>query len=310
MLDLTSVPHFRFAVKKHGAPIIYDSGTSWKLTSIPKEAHFYWGSSSMPFLRAMTIVSFAKHNPDWSINLYIPSAVNNKGSNGYNIEASSLSIDDSIAEVISIPNCTIWKTDCLLEKSANMTEVQKSDLIRWALLSHVGGAWFDMDILFLNPIGSIYFNTAENSSTDTVVCFDHRHGGEMLYGALFSSVNNRFFLDLFSRCVLNDDLHNHFSLGARMIKNLGITASTINDLYRGLSIVSMNLDSFYLKSYKEMRTVHEQNCFHEYLNRQCIGIHWFGGLTMSAESIRRITKQNYDDFDDTLCKAISHTMRA
>ena len=44
----------------------------WHLDKIPKILHVYWGGSSLPKLRYLTIESFAKYNPDWEVRVYVP----------------------------------------------------------------------------------------------------------------------------------------------------------------------------------------------------------------------------------------------
>ena len=38
---------------------------------IPLRAFFYWGGRPLPWIRRMGVLSFAKHNPNWTVELFL-----------------------------------------------------------------------------------------------------------------------------------------------------------------------------------------------------------------------------------------------
>jgi hypothetical protein len=116
----------------------------------PRIFHTYWGMNApLSYLRYLTIKSFQKLNPDWTIKVWTPKVPSlhttwNTGEqldlyHGHDYMKELWEFVDVVDfESIGIPNET--------------PEVHKSDLLRWYLLGTYGGIWSDMDILYIKPI--------------------------------------------------------------------------------------------------------------------------------------------------------------
>ncbi len=42
------------------------------MNNTPHILHVYCGGNNLSWLRYMTIISFKKYNPEWTVNLYVP----------------------------------------------------------------------------------------------------------------------------------------------------------------------------------------------------------------------------------------------
>jgi len=112
--------------------------------------HLYWGKNQpLSYLRALTVLSFHKLNPDWDVRLWVPSVPSQESPwktgeqvNCYTGHDYLIDLCDFVYvidfESVGIPNST--------------PEVHKSDLLRWYLLAEYGGIWSDMDILYIKSL--------------------------------------------------------------------------------------------------------------------------------------------------------------
>lgn len=139
----------------------------WHL-QIPKIFHCYWGGNKLPYLRYLTIDSFHRLNPDWQIRYYYP--LNPVSEHSWSTTEQKYSdtwenwvdkIDSKSIQTIGISFDGIRK---------EMSEVHRSDYLRWQLLATIGGLWSDMDIIYIKPMDSLYINVPENADRQTVVC--------------------------------------------------------------------------------------------------------------------------------------------
>ncbi len=292
--------------------LINSSYKEWKLKKIPKVAHFYWGSTKMSFLRYMTIKSFKKMNPDWSVYLYMPKDLNlgktwNSHESLDNQEYEGLDYFEKLKEEIALK---IIKVDFSKSNLSNKaSEVHRSDYLRWNILSNSGGAWFDMDILFLKPLADSYLNTDEFSVLDNTVSYDGRHKKydgthQMSIGALLSSKNNIFYGTIFDAAKKLNDFSNYQSHGTLLLDKIGLLSNNYQENFR-LTMHNLSSKSFYLKDYLHLEDVYEKNILDDLLKEEeFIGIHWYGGAPITKKYNNLINHETYKNFNSTITNGI------
>jgi glycosyltransferase involved in cell wall biosynthesis len=142
---------------------LYRESKKLHLSKIPKIANFYWGSQRMSFMRYMTIKSFRKHNPDWSVHLYMPKNISNDttwrkaDSHHQNDSTDYKSKENYFDQLLSEEPIKIIKVD--FSKTvigSSGSEPHKSDFLRWNVLYQKGGLWSDMDIIYHNHDRTIF----------------------------------------------------------------------------------------------------------------------------------------------------------
>ena len=141
----------------------------WYLNKIPKIAHFYWGNPTLPYLRYLTIYSFYKFNPDWEIRFYYPKypyTINTWKSKEQRYKFIG---KDYYAELRKLPIKIIEFDMKNIGISNDISEVFKSDYLRWFLLATVGGLWSDMDIIYFKPMNTLINNKEEKKEIDTLI---------------------------------------------------------------------------------------------------------------------------------------------
>jgi len=150
-----------------------------------------------------------------------------------------------------------------------ISEVHKSDFLRLHLLSTMGGLWSDMDIFYLKPMETLYFNVEDNKNIETFYC-DHNYGHSI--GFLMASQNNKFFKKLIE--ISKEEYNPTFyqAMGAMIFKNHFSTSESINAITPAFN---MDMDVVY---------PHDATYFKEILTQlqtrftdKTIGIHWYGG---------------------------------
>jgi mannosyltransferase OCH1-like enzyme len=159
----------------------------WHLTKIPKIAHFYWGGGALSYLRFLSVASFKKQNPDWQVQVHVPSVDsvapadwNNNISQDFRTQLVELDVDVVAHDFDSYG----------LTNQAH--EVHKSDFLRWRLLATQGGLWSDIDILYIRSMNNLAENLAENSTVDTALC-PLMPPNKHTVGFILGSANNAFY---------------------------------------------------------------------------------------------------------------------
>ena len=141
----------------------------WHLNKIPKKAHFYWGNSVLPFDRFLSIASFSANNRDWAVFMHRPLGLSPELDTSWETHEhkkikSSPSGNCFWDSLSKLENVEIVEHD--LDSLGDISEVHKSDFLRWELLANDGGLWSDIDILYLRPMDDVYFNVAEPCVVD------------------------------------------------------------------------------------------------------------------------------------------------
>lgn len=140
----------------------------WKYKKIPKVVHFYWDKSPLSFLNLLSVKSFKELNPDWTVKLYEPKFRHNNISWVGYTQKEKYSNINYLQYVYKYCDEIIEVDLEELNFRNDVSEVYKSDFLRWFLLSTEGGLWSDMDVLYIKPmhmldlvagvIGSFDFN--------------------------------------------------------------------------------------------------------------------------------------------------------
>lgn len=283
----------------------------WKLKKIPKVAHFYWGGDKMSYMRYMTLYSFKKMNPDWSVKLYVPKEVNNsrtwRDSFHQTDTADYSSSENYFNEAKNLP-IKIVKVDFPPEIK-KLGEAQKSDFLRWRLLYTEGGLWSDMDIVYHRPISDIYINNESEADIDNTISIIPKTQNSHQIGFYLSSPKNRMFKELCMLSSTKTDVTLYQDLGCYLLnRHLG-TQEQINTRF---DVVTSNLKQtvVYKSDHQNLEQIYTHDNFQDkYLSdEETIGIHWYGGAELSQKYNNLINHDTVYDINNTLCSAIRHVL--
>ena len=249
----------------------------WEL-NIPKIFHVYWGGGIMPYIRFLTVKSFMKYNPDWTIMFWYPTHPSahvtwHTGELCYPVEC-----DDYTSEMMNLPISQMPVDFDSIGFSNSATEVHKSDFLRLYLLTKFGGVWSDMDIIYFKPITNLSVNTLENRDKETFVCTS---GYGHSIGFLMAHPRSAFF-----------------KLLLEIIKSRGIPTqyqaigpTLYNERFR--SIDSINRISPAVNLSMDVVYSHDAGSIPDFLNdvperftEGSIGAHWYAGHSQWSKFIK------------------------
>jgi glycosyltransferase involved in cell wall biosynthesis len=291
---------------------LFAESVKWNLNKIPKIANFYWGSKKMSFMRYLTIKTFKKYNPDWSVHLYIPKNISSEttwktvDSHHQNDSSDYKAEGDYFQKLLSEEPIKIIKVDfskTIVGKDAS--EPHKSDFLRWNILYKKGGLWSDMDIIYHRPLTELYFNNFENSQTDLVVSYDERHIENGVHltpiGFLLSKPKNSFFNSLAKKSIKLFNKEQYQSIGANMWMKNYPNIDSIRSSHH-LRAINLHHEVVYQFDWNNLDQIYD-SCT-EQLSDKSIGIHWYGGHPRSQEFNNTINHKNYLTFDSPIVKLL------
>jgi hypothetical protein len=267
---------------------------------IPRMAYFYWGGETLPYLRYLTLSSFRKFNPDWNMTLYVPKKLQ---SNLCWVSSEHKLVKSGTGKcyLSLVKDLGIKIVEFDMEKlglSNDLSEVHKSDYLRWHLLGTVGGLWSDMDIIYFKSITQVV------DGKQLVVCFQRglKHQFWSI-GFLGSSSNNLFYRRMFEEAKKRTDSYRYQYIGSILMKQVhGSYVSTIKK-YPQYKIHNLQSSVVYPVMAHQVQDLYNGMKM-EYIKKDTIGIHWYAGHKLSGEWIEKLTPENSLKHNNLLTWAI------
>lgn len=245
---------------------------SWRFSNIPKIAHFYWGASALPLSRYLTLASFSKYNPDWELRLYRPTTTSTYGRCYAEAYTGKCYLDEAekIAKVEYVD----------FGYFSDLWDVHKSDILRWHLLSTIGGIWSDMDILYVDNVSVLKTeNICHGDEVDLLLCFNkslYHHAIGFIGSArgeptmkLLSSLSGEKFNKEEFQCV-----------GSDLLLNNGIDYPF---LLRSFPVISnISFYSLYQVNWSMVNLLHREPPV-GLTSDGIVGVHWYAGSPDSID---------------------------
>ncbi len=269
------------------------------ISQIPKRISFFW-SGRMSWLRCLTLETFRRFNPDWEMRLY-RSAVSIAKKTwstperddseycgpgyGGRLAALNVSVHDFIPPV------------------AGVAAAQASDLLTWSVLAGDGGFCADMDILWLQPMDAVWQRVA---NSDAVFCLED---GLLAVGFVAAKPGCQVFRSILDQAASIKRLDRYQCFGTELaygaFKPIGrgkgqIGVRTIDEMrrrYRRLKIDILPDATVYPFNWMQIDAIFSER--HD-VPAETVGLHWFGGSLIAQQWIKRLTPENWRDYDTTL----------
>lgn len=263
------------------------------MNNIPKIVHLYWDGSPMSYLQYLTVISLKKLNSDWDIYVYTPKVRFTEKTWITGEQSSPYIGKDFWPELKKLNFIKINEFDfSTINISNTISEVFKSDFIRWHLLSTIGGVWSDFDILYLKPLNKINFNnrmiSGEINNLSTAIVFDGYHH---IIGFYLSVPNNQFFSDILKLARTRLAPQKYQSVGSSLLMSMYPKLEKIKTKFNNFANLSMSTVYPFNSSEKEIREIFFGNKdVGNYIKEDTIGIHWYNGSNISKEYLN-----NYDE---------------
>ena len=239
---------------------------------IPKVLYLYWGGDPLSWLRYLTVVSFKKYNPDWTVKINSPaepSGIVNWGTDeqrtqykGKNYAKPQLYFD---MKEVGMNN--------------SMSEVHKSDIFRLWVLSTFGGVYCDFDVLFTKPLPKIDKRT-------------YSYNNHYSIGFLAAEQGDEIMNQLINFAKTNTSIGKYQSYGSTL------WSRALDEEPKG-----WNLPKNFIYSYDWTQV---DSLFNKTvtLPPDAVGIHWYGGSSVASEWENKLTPTNYKQFDSTIVNII------
>lgn len=244
----------------------------WYL-NIPKKIHFYWSGGKLPYLRYLTVKTFKELNPTWQINLWtsqFKSKVRTWNSHELNYKETWEDWTDKLYRICD----NIYAVDIKTWGISNeISEVHKSDLLRYWILHRYGGVYSDTDIFYFKPMINLEVNIEENYKAEAFVCIsNYGHSN----GFFMASKGSKFFRYLFEqakRC----DLTKYQSNGPDLCNKLFPTLGSITEHY---IVVNISMEAVYFYDGQHIQKIfNDSECL---FPAKAIGCHWYAGHPMAG----------------------------
>lgn len=233
----------------------------------------------MSYLRFLTIKTFIKHNPDWKIILWYPKFPSTHCTWKTGEQKYTSNYTDYFNKVQELPLVT--KTPVDFEEygiNNKMSEVHKSDFLRIQQLSTTGGVWSDMDILYLKPMSSLYFNTEDNKDIETVYSYNPQLQYGHSVGFLMATENNKFFKELLLLARKSFNPNDYQCMGVNLFNQYYPTFESINKITPAINLLMDVVYPYNANQLHELITDRKTKyTVKPKISSNTIGIHWYAG---------------------------------
>lgn len=280
----------------------------WYLNKIPKLLHLYWGGDRLSYLRYLTVKTFRDLNPDWQVRLHVPRVLSRAQPAWDTFQQKNQAVSKDYMDRVDVEICDHDFRDLGFDNHAH--EVHKSDFLRWYLLSHYGGVWSDMDIVWTRALTQLKLNRAINQHIDTVLCplmppRKHTVGFLMAsqhnsFAAWMQEVSRSCYDPAVYQCMGSDILNQRFSSLESFGDQFPAQKFAFLDRDAVYAVTSKDIDRFFRSmdagSRKKLR------------NSGAVGFHWFGGHPSSQQFEAELTEHNVAQFDTFLANIIQKAL--
>ena len=275
------------------------------MATIPRRMMFFWGGSTMSWLRYMTLYSFRKMNPTWEMELYrcpqnsiLAKTWNSPEEQDY----FSYRGADYLPKVEAL-GVKIKAYDLPVKFRNRVSSSQKSNFFKWDMLSRVGGWYSDMDILWTAPFESTY---EWLKHINTVLAWNEKW---FSIGLLASTQGNPFFRGVYQNGFKTVTKDQYQSAGVLNIYNYltelqkrqdGLTGNyyeVVEKAFPGMKMYNLPMTLVYPWIYNQMDKVFKKSFV---LPPETVGIHWYAGTALAQEFNRSLTEEN--------CRSIRSTI--
>lgn len=281
----------------------------WHLARIPRKAHFYWGSERTSFLRYLSIASFLLQNPDWEVNLYLPTRLHRGTAawlEGEAYEGASFQGRDYSDRLYQLPGLRLREVDFSAFPDLEAApETYKSDFFRWHILSEEGGVYSDADILFSKPMREAPLNAPEHAGLDAALC---HFRGEHIIGFFLAAPGTPLFRRVAAEAAKAFDPSDYQSLGSRLLGLLYPDLEAIRAAHPGIEILNLPMALVYPYDFQALGALHAPGD-PDALPPDCLGVHWFGGSPLTQRYTHLIDHETCGHVGTLLDALASRLMR-
>jgi len=275
--------------------------------NLPKNIYFYWGNKTMSFFRYMSLYSFKKFNPDWNVILIKrknPIIISFEYPWEERLDSLYFKGEDCF-NLVNELDITIEYFEDEYPKIAelDLSENHISDLLLFKILGEKGGIVSDTDILFYKPI-----NYEKIKNVDIgLISFKGYPKEDYIPLSFMLGRSNKFFKEMYERFKSKINLKVWDNSPSLMD-----SFKQIKNKFKNLNVVRLPSHLVFPFSetekepYEYFKEMFENNAK---IPKDSIGMHWYGANSNSQRFNNILTKDNYENSDNTICKIIQEMLR-
>jgi hypothetical protein len=253
------------------------------MNNIPKKVYLYWDRPTpMSWLQTMTIDTFIKHNPDWSVNVYVPKQAYT-GKPTYIPDYTGKDFfgrveNNSLVNIIEVD----LKDYCI---DIGLHNILRSDILRYRLLYDNGGVWSDFDVVWLKPISYLSTIVGHNNFNATMCVFEKgtKHHNISI---LVSSQGHPFYKVIIDKCCCIQDsckvVPDHQEYGTKMWNDLFPDMDKLLESYSDMA--KLEYYTFFPYSIFDMDRLYNKIDL-SVITDKVMCVHWFNGHTLSKKYV-------------------------
>ena len=264
----------------------------------------------MSYMRYMTLYSFCKFNPDWTVYLIENNLPQDRPMTGTveKQDKAEYNGPDYTAQLDTLPltriDFDVSMLDLLPEVVYSMSDVHIKDILNWKLLSEGCGVVADMDILFTAPLTS----SIQEDADIGLICFNGFPQKDYIpVSFMYASKETSFFKYTYKRALLNYNPLIYESCGTLCIEESNI--QEIISKYPDINIQKLeDAIVFPLVDYPWGTGIDMlyKGKFVDKLHPASVGIHWYGGAPQSQQFNNTI---NHTMFEGSLTTTNTITLK-
>jgi len=253
---------------------------------IPKILHMYWDRGPMSQLQTFTVSTFHKHNPDWTINVYIPK----QSYTGPSRYIPNYVGKDYFYLVEQHSYVNIVEVD-LNDYGINtvLHNILRSDILRYHLLYNVGGVWSDFDVIWLKPMEHFrnikYYGDVPINEVNAIVSFVKEKEGGHSIGIMVHSKHDPYALALINLTKQVKPPYGHETFGSVMVS---AAYPTLNSLAGFKNLIGVKHETYYPydihppnPTFHKLYNENDLSC----INNNVICVHWYNGHVLSKQYV-------------------------
>lgn len=256
---------------------------------LPKILHLYWGRNQpLSYLRYLTVISFLKYNPTWTVKVWTASAKPSKESPWKTGEQPGEYIGHDYLE-----DLYLYRHEINMESVGipnDIPEVHKSDLLRWYLLGTQGGIWSDFDILYIAPL----LNDIVKTWNGPGLCAYELPKGQIAryrfqaIGFLASAgkTGKEFFNQMFKKGIAKIPQTEYQAFGATLLEKEHLPA------WEAEKKPVFYIDKALVYPYHSCHNVKVYFQPNELIHPGAVGLHWYAGHPDNGKAATSITAKN------------------
>lgn len=238
--------------------------------------HFYWGGGPLSYLQHLSVVSFKKHNPEWSVTLFMPKSTKLVGPTWDTNELMHpYTGPDYLEQTKALCNVEIVDFD-EFGLGDDIHEVPRGDFLMWYILYERGGAWGDIDILFIRSLDELL-----KQDFDCTISWN----GFPSVGFFVAKPKQKIYEEMHTvaRGVVRRGMsHAYQSTGAYVLSKRFKDFEELQSAYSDTKILNLPMD--YVYPYLPNSDIYEM--FFGEIDKttdRTIGLHWYNGSFVSRE---------------------------